>query len=210
LRPPQSCAPGTCHACHALDTQLIIRTANNFYFFTLSKGIDEVQPFFATFCRPNSLFAFYSLQRCQNAKHAGTRKYLRGLPVFKCGLQSNKYCKRIFLLNAFTWYYYDLKIKVQYFTFICKHYGTTQAMRPNYINFQILLDCIVLKCIFRKYYYITLTCSISCVTFFVLFVLSKLFRQSCQTWGFAPKSGVFNSLLGSSSEDLGFLWINCL
>jgi len=34
----------------------------------------------ATFCGPNCLFAFYSLQRCQlTAKRASTRKYLRGL-----------------------------------------------------------------------------------------------------------------------------------
>jgi len=50
-----------------------------------------------------------------------------------------------FQLNAFILDYCDLKIKVFYI--YLQHYGTTQSMRPNCINFQILLDCIVLSII---------------------------------------------------------------
>jgi len=32
LRPPQSCAYGTCHACHTLDTPLVMTTRAEFHF----------------------------------------------------------------------------------------------------------------------------------------------------------------------------------
>jgi len=74
--------------------------------------------------------------------------------------------KRNFQLNAFTLDYYDLKIKV-FYSYL-QHYGTNQAMWRNNSNFQTYFDCIVMNSIFRKYYYITLACSITFVTFLVL------------------------------------------
>jgi len=71
-----------------------------------------------------------------------------------------------FQLNAVILDYYDLKIKVFYSCL--HHYGANQAMSRNCSNFNILFDCIVMNSIFRKCYYITLTFSISFVTFLVL------------------------------------------
>jgi len=57
---------------------------------------------------------------------------------------------KCFQLNAFTLDYCDLKIKVFYI--YMQDHGTTQAIKPNYINTQILLDCIVLNSILKVYY----------------------------------------------------------
>jgi len=69
-------------------------------------------------------------------------------------------------MNAFTLDYYDLKIKV-FYSYL-QHYGANQAMWRNCSNFYILFDFIVVNSILRKYYYITLSCSKSFVTFLVL------------------------------------------
>jgi len=81
-------------------------------------------------------------------------------------------------------------------------------MRSNCSNLKILPDFIVMNGI-KKYYYITLTCSINCVTFLVLSIQINLpvvpnLGFCPQIWGFHYLSGY----LGFSSGDLVFLGIN--
>jgi len=59
-----------------------------------------------------------------------------------------------------------LNIKV-FYNYL-QRYETTQEMRQNCSNLQILLDCTVSNGIFIKHYFITFTCSISCVTVLIL------------------------------------------
>jgi len=80
-------------------------------------------------------------------------------------------------------------------------------MWRNFCNFQTLHDCIVVNGIFKKYYYITLACPISCFTFFGAF---KMIWPMEPNLAFCPQIWVFNAFLGFSSEDLGFLRFNCL
>jgi len=62
--------------------------------------------------------------------------------------------------------------------------------------------------IFKKDYYIALTCPISCVTFFGSF---KMIWPMEPNLGFFPQIWVFNAFLGFSSEDLlGFSKFNCV
>jgi len=100
--------------------------------------------------------------------------------------------KRNFAIECFYQYYCDLKIKVFYG--YLQDYGTTQPMLRNCSNFQIqiLFDGIVMTGNLKKYYHITLTCSVSCVTFLVL---SNWFSQWRQIWGFSPDLG-FQCLSG--------------
>jgi len=110
-----------------------------------------------------------------------------------------------FQLNVFALNCCDLKIKL-FYTYL-QNYRITQMISPNCNDFQILLDCIVITGILNKYYNITVSCSISCVSFLGL---SKWFGKWHQTWNFTPRSGVFNALLDFSSEDLIFLGFNCV
>jgi len=64
-------------------------------------------------------------------------------------------------------------------------------MRPICNNYQILLDCNNITLAFTQAG--------------LLLALLKWFGQWCQIWGYARRSGVFNTFLGFSSEDLGFL-----
>ena len=73
----------------------------------------------------------------------------------------------------------------------------------------LLLHCIVMNGIFKKYYYITFTCSISCVTFLVLsndLTNGAKFEVLSQELGFQCLAG----FLLFSSEDLFFLGFYCL
>jgi len=92
-------------------------------------------------------------------------------------------------LNAFTLDYCDSKIKI-FYSYL-QHHATCRAMRPYCSNFKILLNCS----------YITLTCSIYCVTFLVL---SNWFGQWCQIWGISMPFWVFLLKIWGS---LGF---NCV
>jgi len=62
-------------------------------------------------------------------------------------------------LNAFV--LDDCVLKIKVFYSYLQHHGIAQATGKNRSNFQILLDCIVTNGIFKKYYYITLTCTVS-------------------------------------------------
>jgi len=47
----------------------LINGGLHFYFFTYLKGIGDPQSFLTTFCRPNTLFAFYSFQQHVQIRH---------------------------------------------------------------------------------------------------------------------------------------------
>ena len=102
-----------------------------------------------------------------------------------------------------------LRWRIRQILLYLQYYGTTQAMWRIRSNVQILLDCIAMNGIFKKYYYITFTCSISCVTFWCFqsdLASDAKFGVLSLELGFK----CLGEFLGVSSEDLGFLGFYCL